>query len=255
MSLDDFEYRLCEFEKNNIVETKDWAEDSMGFKETFTRLYEESKLFDLFWRFCPFDVYKITFEEREKGFLNTYSAKKTEFIHEELEEINECYDHIDDIETLFYPNVTRGHFMTDDYPQEHTVYLYELLPKEDLKKLKFDNKRKIEFLNEKLNPIDSQKNKINNPVSSDIDPDENNEYKVSKTISVPIKERYEILKKVIDLQKLVESKDGYYKANTLLAFILQCDEHNARKLLTNKYNPNSVPDKEKINKAISHLKR
>jgi hypothetical protein len=133
------------------------------FTNGFKNLYDISVEGKYFWRFCPFSVYENTFSQRYEIFSDRYPANKIEFANEELSNIYKNYqDHKQD-DSVSYPNPDDLFFVgSEGLPYfAESSYLYTNLNHSDYKLHYYNDKRKIEFLENIINKNEKPEANIN----------------------------------------------------------------------------------------------
>jgi hypothetical protein len=190
----------------------------------FSKLFKFSHNNNIHFRLCSSIVYENTFEDRFKVYEKEFiDVKLIEFIESE------------------YRDIMNSHFIEENRLKWNLTEL-TLLKKAQTKKIKF-----LENLLQELNctirtTFDEQDIFIETPYSTEII-EKNSQTqiitkpKTNKSLmlngkNLNLKDRYTILNKVLDFDKIVHPLNiGELKKYQLLAYILGCDKDNARKLM------------------------
>ncbi|MCM4151542.1 hypothetical protein DHD05_08070 [Arenibacter sp. N53] len=211
----------------NVVDSK--VKELNILYEQFLKTAEEN---NLFWNYCSERIYTLNFKNFEKSFFTTIpNAKRIEFLFYEIsalsrEENIKIFTHSE-----FELDFTVGFNIDKHLSEEHLV------------RIQFENKRKIEFVEEEIknegyhvvyheNGIELKK------ITKEDLSDEEFLEEPLKIKDLPLfdtLDRFTLIKELkIDdiIHNLETSQKSKYK---VLALIMGIHPDNARKLLTNKY--------------------
>jgi hypothetical protein len=146
---------------------KEIHNNTLDFEYSFKKLYDISTENKLFWRFCPFSVYKNSFVQRKDYFLSLYAANEVDFANEELSLIYDNYQNPEQADSLFYPcpdensHILHGDTDNVEFINCETEYLILILNRSFFKTIYYDDKRKIEFLKSIIEKENDSSNLLN----------------------------------------------------------------------------------------------
>lgn len=152
MSPDEFEKELKSFERYYRLQGFNNSQQRAEFSAEFDQFYRLSNRYNIFWRFCSFQVFEEYINRKKESFLIEYNATTTEFAEQEIQDFNEYYVDEIDPSTLCYKGIVspikakKTMVPTNRILQSNNQFLIDLLGSEIWKRVFFDEKRKRERL-------------------------------------------------------------------------------------------------------------
>lgn len=205
------------------------------FQDLFNRLYVESIKESYYWEYCTFDIYSKSIEKRKADYGQTFhDSDDVDFWREELNIMsNKRMDSHYDVGFIFFHNSYRINLDK------------QRVGSEMIKNLNFSEKKKSEFVENKLQQFEPSN-------VEKIVPEENFEIGGKK---MTLSDRYYVTEHVLNasdaISKLNLSQADKHK---ILATVLSCHIDNAKHLFNGTYPPYYNLSDERREQLIDYFK-